>query len=54
MEHSYGYNTLISIFFVMRYASKVKKDKGSTFLSLREQKNAEKNLVIDAEKKKRS
>lgn len=27
----------ISIFFVMRYAAKVKKDKGSTFLSLQEQ-----------------
>ena len=35
---------LISIFFVMRYASRVKEDKGSTFLSLREQKNAEKKF----------
>ena len=35
---------LISIFFVMRYAAKVKEDKGSTFLSLREQKNAEKKF----------
>ena len=34
----------ISIFFVMRYASKVQKDKGSTFLSLREQKAAEKRF----------
>lgn len=34
----------ISIFFVMRYAKKVQKDKGSTFLSLREQKNAEKKF----------
>lgn len=30
---------VISIFFVMRYAKKVKKDKGSTFLSLQEQKD---------------
>ena len=35
---------LISIFFVLRYAKKVKEDKGSTFLSLREQKNAEKKF----------
>lgn len=28
----------ISIFFVMRYAKKVKEDKGSTFLSLQEQR----------------
>lgn len=35
---------LISIYFVMRYAMKVQKDKGSTFLSLREQKNAEKKF----------
>ena len=35
---------LISIVFVMRYASKVQKDKGSTFLSLREQKAAEKKF----------
>lgn len=33
---------IISILFVMAYARKVQKDKGSTFLSLREQKNAEK------------
>ncbi len=33
---------LISIFFVMRYAKKVKEKKGSTILSLREQKNMEK------------
>ena len=31
----------ICTFFVVRYAKKVKKDKGSTFLSLREQKAAE-------------
>lgn len=33
---------IISILFVVTYAKKVQKDKGSTFLSLREQKNAEK------------
>lgn len=32
---------LIAIFFVMRYAAKVKKNKGSTFLSLQEQKAME-------------
>ena len=32
----------ISAFFVMRYAKKVQRDKGSTFLSLREQAAAEK------------
>ena len=32
----------ISTMFVMAYAKKVKKDKGSTFLSLREQEEAEK------------
>ena len=41
---------LISIIFVMSYAAKVKKDKGSTFLSLREQKNAEKKFGNYAEK----
>lgn len=35
---------IISIAFVMSYASKVKKDKGSTFLSLREQVAAEKSF----------
>lgn len=34
----------ISCIFVMKYASKVKKDKGSTFLSLREQQKAEKKF----------
>ena len=34
----------ISIAFVMSYAKKVKKDKGSTFLSLREQKAAERRF----------
>ncbi len=33
--------TVISILFVMRYAKKVKADKGSTFLSMQELKNAE-------------
>ena len=32
---------IVSIIFVMSYAKKVQKDKASTFLSLREQKNAE-------------
>ncbi len=35
---------LISIMFVMSYAKRVKKNKGSTFLSLREQKLAEKKF----------
>lgn len=34
----------ISILFVVNYAKKVKRDKGSTFLSLREQKVAEKRF----------
>ncbi len=34
----------ISILFVVNYAKKVQKDKGSTFLSLREQKAAEKKF----------
>ena len=41
---------LISIIFVMSYAAKVKKDRGSTFLSLREQKNAERKFGNYAEK----
>ena len=32
---------LISVYFVMKYAKKVQKDKGSTFLSLQEQKAME-------------
>ncbi len=40
----------ISIIFVMTYAAKVKRDKGSTFLSLREQKNAERKFGNYAEK----
>ena len=44
----------ISIFFVMKYAKKVKKDKGSTFLSLREQKAAERKFGAYAEKMEKS
>ena len=33
---------IIAVLYVMKYAKKVKKDKGSTFLSLQEQKNMEK------------
>ncbi len=40
----------ISIFFVMRYAKKVKADKGSTFLSLQEQKKMEKFKEKDESK----
>ena len=40
--------TAISIFFVMRYATKVKKDKGSTILTLQEQKVAEEAFGKDA------
>ena len=39
----------ISIFFVMRYAKKVKENKGSTFLSLQEQKAMEKTYGSAAE-----
>ena len=35
----------ISMFFVIRYAKKVQRDKGSTFLSLREQAAAEKRYA---------
>lgn len=40
---------LISIIFVMAYAKKVIKDKGSTFLSLRETKNMEKEYGAHAD-----
>ena len=45
---------LISIMFVMSYAKRVKKNKGSTFLSLREQKLAEKKFgkYVKSEDKK--
>ncbi len=36
---------LIAVYFVMKYARKVKADKGSTFLSLREQKAMEKKYL---------
>lgn len=36
---------LIAVFFVMRYAKKVKRDKGSTFLSLQEKKDMEEEFV---------
>ncbi len=42
----------ISTLFVLAYAKKVKKDKGSTILSLREQKNAEKRFGKYAESAK--
>ena len=41
---------IISILFVMNYAKKVQRDKGSTFLSLREQKAAEKRFGNYAKK----
>ena len=46
----------ISILFVMKYAKKVQKDKGSTILSLREQKEAEKKFgkYIESTKKETS
>src|SRR5574344_1338036 len=37
----------IALFFVLRYAKKVKADKGSTFLSLQEQKAMEKKYAKD-------
>lgn len=43
---------ILSIIFVMNYAKKVQKDKGSTFLSLREQKNTEKEFGKYAESHK--
>lgn len=36
---------LISVFFVMSYAKKVKRDKGSTFLSLQEREDMEEEFV---------
>ncbi len=43
---------LIAVFFVMKYAAKVKKDKGSTFLSLREQTAMEKKYLKEYDKEK--
>ena len=42
----------ISVYFVMTYAAKVKKNKGSTFLSLQEQKEMEKTYVEKESNKK--
>ena len=42
----------IAVAFVMAYAKKVKHDKGSTFLSLREQKEMDKTYLKPAEKDK--
>ena len=36
---------IIAVLYVLKYAKKVKKDKGSTFLSLQEQKDMEKTYV---------
>lgn len=36
---------LISVIFVMRYAAKVKREKGSTFLSLQEQSDMKKEFI---------
>ena len=44
---------IISILFVMNYAKKVQNDKGSTFLSLREQKAAEKRFGGYAKKEEK-
>lgn len=43
----------ISILFVVNYAKKVQRDKGSTFLSLREQKAAEKKFGNFEDKEKK-
>ena len=44
---------MISVIFVMNYASKVQKDKGSTFLSLREQHAAEKKFGAYSKKEEK-
>lgn len=43
-------STAYSIFVVMRYAKKVKADKGSTILSLQEQEDMEKHFSSDSSK----
>lgn len=43
---------LIAVYFVMKYARKVKEDKGSTFLSLREQKAMEKKYLKEEDNEK--
>ena len=40
---------LIAVYFVMKYARKVKEDKGSTFLSLQEQAKMEKKYAKESE-----
>ena len=42
---------VISIIFVMNYAKKVQEDKGSTFLSLQEQKAMEKKFIKEEDSK---
>lgn len=42
---------IVATSFVLKYAAKVKADKGSTFLSLREQKAMEKKFVKEKEEK---
>ena len=42
----------ISVYFVMKYAKKVKKDKGSTFLSLQERKDMKSEFIDKQEDKK--
>lgn len=44
-------STSYSIFIVMRYAKKVKADKGSTILSLQEQEDMEKRMDKQRRKK---
>lgn len=43
---------IVAVYFVVKYASKVKADKGSTFLSLREQKDMDKKFIKVSENKK--
>ena len=42
----------ISVYFVMKYAKKVKEDKGSTFLSLQERKDMKTEFIDKQEDKK--
>lgn len=42
--------TIVSIYFVTKYARKVQKDKGSTLLSLQEQENMENEFQLDNSK----
>lgn len=43
---------LIAVYFVMKYAKKVKADKGSTFLSLQEQAKMEKKYAKESDESK--